>query len=94
MVAKRRPKLTLPDGFTPSQMGLRNMSNVRCGDGPANRPQGSCNHLFTPHEWFAESHQPQDGPPAYLRLVAGLVPKEIAAEVDAKVTFTMNFGKE
>ena len=49
---------------------------------------------FAEHGNAAIESVRKDDPPAYLRLVAGLVPKEIAAEVDAKVIFTMNFGKD
>ncbi len=72
---------------------------------PKGRPKGSRDKLttsfidalakdFAKHGKAAIESVRKDDPPAYLRLIAGLVPKEIAAEVDAKVTFTMNFGKE
>lgn len=34
----------------------------------------------------------KDDPAAYLRLVATLVPKEVQADVDARVSFTMNLS--
>ncbi len=70
---------------------------------PKGRPKGSRDKLttsfidalakdFAKHGKAAIESVRKDDPPAYLRLVAGLVPKEIVAEIDERVVFKMDFG--
>ena len=70
---------------------------------PKGRPKGSRDELtsafvdrlaadFAKNGKKAIEDVRKSDPAAYLRLVAGLVPKEIKAEIDERVVFTMNFG--
>ena len=70
---------------------------------PKGRPKGSRHKLsesfikvlaedFAKNGKRAVATVSRDDPAAYLKLVAGLVPKEVKAEVEARVVFTMNFG--
>ena len=72
---------------------------------PAGRPKGARHKLseafigllakdFAKHGQKVLDEVRVDDPSAYLKLVAGLVPKEVVAELDARVVFTMNFGRE